>query len=169
MSARALRAACGGFLLAVLWFDLMFDVQVLGHAAAPATLPEETLASIARYYARVTGGAHPMQTLVALVMAIAVTASLRDVVRSPYTARAWLTLLLIAAPVGLAAWRVVPNAMRLGTRSDPLATQSALARSIFADHVFCWLAVAAFTALQIAGVRRTPSRAGSDPHATAPR
>jgi hypothetical protein len=100
MSLRALRAACGGFLLAVLWFDLMFDVQVLGHGAAPAPLPDETLASIARYYARVTGGAHPMQVLVALVMATAVLASLWNVRRSPQAARAWIMLLLVAAPVG---------------------------------------------------------------------
>ena len=29
MIATALLAACGGFLIAVLWMDLMFDVQVL--------------------------------------------------------------------------------------------------------------------------------------------
>ena len=46
-------AACGGFLLAVLWFDLMFDVQVLRHGSA-AVLPEPVLASIAGYYRRVT-------------------------------------------------------------------------------------------------------------------
>ena len=33
-----------GFLLAVLWFDLMFDVQVRGHDGA--VLPDEVLASI---------------------------------------------------------------------------------------------------------------------------
>jgi len=166
MSLRALRAACGGFLLAVLWFDLMFDVQVLGHGAAPSPLPDETLASIARYYARVTGGAHPMQVLVALVMATAVLASLWNVRRSPQAARAWITLLLVAAPVGLAAWRVVPNAMRLGTRSDSIVEQSRLARSIFADHVFCWLAIAIFTILQVTR-RSSPGRSG--PRAAAPR
>lgn len=34
-----------GFLLAVLWFDLMFDVQALPHRGRE--LPEHTLASIA--------------------------------------------------------------------------------------------------------------------------
>ena len=29
---NAAASAGAGFLLAVLWFDLMFDVQVLGHA-----------------------------------------------------------------------------------------------------------------------------------------
>jgi hypothetical protein len=50
--------AGAGFLLAVLWFDLMFDVQVL--RAAPGALPEPVLASIAGYYARVTTAARPI-------------------------------------------------------------------------------------------------------------
>ena len=40
-------AACGGFLLAVLWMDLMFDVQVLPHRHLPE-LPEAVLASIGK-------------------------------------------------------------------------------------------------------------------------
>jgi hypothetical protein len=102
MRLSARLAACGGFLLAVLWFDLMFDVQVLGHAAAPAPLPDDTLASIARYYARVTGGAHPMQVLVALVMATAVLGSLWRLAHTPRTPHAWIALLLAALPIGLA-------------------------------------------------------------------
>src|ERR1043166_2149382 len=45
-------AACGGFLLAVLWMDLMFDVQVLPHRTPE--LPEPVVSSIAAYYRRVT-------------------------------------------------------------------------------------------------------------------
>ena len=37
----AVAAAGAGFLLAVLWFDLMFDVQVRGHDGAE--LPEDVL------------------------------------------------------------------------------------------------------------------------------
>ena len=59
----AFVSAGAGFLLAVLWFDLMFDVQVLGHG--PHALPERVLASIAAYYGRVTTAARPMNRLVA--------------------------------------------------------------------------------------------------------
>ena len=169
MRLAALLAACGGFLLAVLWFDLMFDVQVLGQAAAPAPLPDETLASIAHYYARVTRGAHPMHLLVALVMATAVLGSLWRAGRAPHELRAWIALVLAAAPIGLTGWRVLPNAVQLGTRTGTLAEQSALARGIFADHVFCWLAMAAFTALQILSISRNASRARPAPPAAAPR
>jgi hypothetical protein len=66
VSASAFVTAGGGFLIAVLWFDLMFDVQVIGHPEPE--LPEELLASIAAYYARVTTAARPMSRLVATVM-----------------------------------------------------------------------------------------------------
>jgi hypothetical protein len=45
---RTFAAAGAGFLLAVLWFDLMFDVQSRKHASDP--LPTEILASISAYY-----------------------------------------------------------------------------------------------------------------------
>ena len=47
-----LLTACGGFLLAVLWMDLIFDAQVLGHRRSGGELPEPVLASIAGYYQR---------------------------------------------------------------------------------------------------------------------
>src|ERR1700716_4070759 len=54
-----------GFLLAVLWFDLMFDVQVLGRGG---DLPEDVLGSISAYYRRVTTSARPMNRLVGAAM-----------------------------------------------------------------------------------------------------
>ena len=64
-----LLTACSGFLLAVLWMDLIFDTQVLAHRARDE-LPEPVLASIAGYYHRATTTSRPMGHLVALVMAI---------------------------------------------------------------------------------------------------
>src|SRR3954451_11836545 len=61
--------ACSGFLLAVLWMDVMFDVQVLPHRHEPE-LPEATIESVAGYYHRVTTTSRPMSHLVAGVMAI---------------------------------------------------------------------------------------------------
>src|SRR5215471_4283717 len=76
---RRVLAACGGFLLAVLWFDLMFDVQVLRHPEGP--LPPLVLVSIASYYRRVTTDAVPMTHLVAVVMLVAVAGSLAEILR----------------------------------------------------------------------------------------
>jgi hypothetical protein len=145
---HALLAACGGFLLSTLWFDLMFDVQVVGHAAA-APLPEPVLESIAAYYRRVTTDAHPMGGLVGTVMMVTVlgtVATLRD------PSRRWLgfaALLACAAPITLALLRIFPEAVRLGARAGSVAEQSALARSIFAGHVACLASIAGFTAIQV--------------------
>src|SRR5690349_6648136 len=68
--ASLILAACGGFLIAVLWMDLMFDVQVLRYRES-ANLPEPVLASIAAYYHRVTISARPMGHLVGAMMAVA--------------------------------------------------------------------------------------------------
>ena len=63
---NAFATAGVGFLMAVLWFDLMFDVQTRKHR--DGLLPPEVLASISGYYRRVTTEAFPMNRLVALVM-----------------------------------------------------------------------------------------------------
>jgi hypothetical protein len=152
---RALLATCGGFLLAVLWFDLMFDVQVLGQAPP---FPDSTLASIGHYYARVTGGAHPMQHLIALVMAVTVVGSLAHAWSAGRRLLPWVAFGTAVVPIGLAGTRVFPNAVRLGTGLGSPLEQSALARAIFVDHVFCWISIAVFTAIQI-GLTR-PARSG---------
>jgi hypothetical protein len=148
---RSLLAACAGFLIGVLWMDLMFDVQAL---RAAAETPEPVLASIAAYYRRVTTDAWPMGPVIASVMVVAVLGALWETVRSPGV-RTVAALLLVVLPVALALGRVVPDAVRLGTRADPVATQAALARTIGRDHLVCLAAMLAFLALQLAPRRRS--------------
>jgi hypothetical protein len=139
-------AACGGFLLAVLWFDLMFDVQVLAHRGGP--LPEATLDSIATYYRRVTTDARPMTWLVAAVMLVAAGGSLERALRGDDPLwRRLLVLALCGIPIALALARVLPNAVALGARAGSLAEQSALARAICRDHLLSFASIGAFTAL----------------------
>ena len=143
----AILTACGGFLLAVLWMDLMFDVQVLRHRQA-AELPEEVLASIAAYYRRVTTTAAPMGHLVGTVMGVLLVTLLVQLVTGP-RAVAIVALALAGLPIGLAGARVVPSAIRLGSRVDPPVRQSELARAICRDHLFCFAGIAAFVAQQL--------------------
>ena len=69
---HACIASGAAFLICVLWFDLMFDVQTRKHSGNP--LPPEVLASISAYYRRVTNEAYPMNRLVALVMVLTLVA-----------------------------------------------------------------------------------------------
>jgi hypothetical protein len=145
---HAFAAAGAGFLLAVLWFDLMFDVQVLGHGQE---IPERVIVSISTYYKRVTTDARPMNRLVAAVMVGTLAAIVTEVVddRRPLWA-AWVSLALVVSAVGLAGGRTVPGAVSLGARRGPPADQAALARSILRQHLACLVAITATLVIQLA-------------------
>lgn len=148
--APSILTACGGFLLAVLWMDLMFDVQVLRHRQRGAELPESVLASIAAYYRRLTTDAWPMGRLIGAAMLSAlITLAVQIALGHEPRWLAPASLLLCGGPVLLAAVRVVPNAVRLAARSDTVARQSALARSICRDHLLCLAGIAGFVVLQL--------------------
>jgi len=145
---KALVTGGAGFLLAVLWFDLMFDVQVAPHRRGD--LPEDVLQSISTYYARVTTAARPMNRLIAVAMLATITAIVVEVTNgdSPRWV-AWVSLGLAGAAILLAGIRTVPSAVRLGTRDDTIEVQSRLARSIYRQHLFCIAAISAVFASQL--------------------
>src|ERR1700744_1386021 len=67
-ATTSLLITCGGFLLAVLWMDLMFDAQVLTGRNAGGDLSEPVLDSIARHYRRAVPESRPMSHFIAVVM-----------------------------------------------------------------------------------------------------
>jgi hypothetical protein len=144
----AFVTAGAGFLLAVLWFDLMFDAQTRGHGGGD--LPEPVLASIAAYYARVTTAARPMNRLISAVMVATTAAIVIQVARGDDPAWAgWASLALAASAIALAGVRTLPNAVRLGRRGDPAHEQTRIARSIFRDHLICLAAIGSVLAVEL--------------------
>jgi hypothetical protein len=143
-----LLTGCGGFLLAVLWIDLMFDIQVLAHRKGGDELPEQVLASIAGYYHRAVTTSRPMSRLIALVMLILLSALGFQALNGNESG--WLLITsagLASVPVVLALTHTVPNAGRLGHRADSVAVQTRLARSICRDHFVCAACMLAFVIL----------------------
>ncbi len=144
------EAAIAGaaFLLAVLWFDLMFDVQV--REARVALLPETALASIAAYYRRVTTDARPMNRLISLVMLTTLGAAAGELWREwKHPALVLLSLACAASAIGLAAARTVPNAVAMGKGIGTQEERSRRARGIYRDHLICLAAMSAFCVLQV--------------------
>jgi hypothetical protein len=142
-------AAGAGFLIAVLWFDLMFDVQAgrRGAAASP-----EALASISAYYRRVTTEASPMGRLVALVMLATLAAIVAGLALGQ--TRVWIGMASLAAALvgmGLALVRTVPAAVRLGRAADPPEVMTRLARQTLNDHRVSLAAMTAVLVLQLIG------------------
>jgi hypothetical protein len=149
--AAALLIACSGFLLAVLWMDLMFDAQARTAGRSGADLPESALASIAGYYRRAVTESRPMSRLIAGVMLLLLAAlGVRVAGRHDPAWLLALSALLAGAPILLALTRTVPNAARLGSRSGSPADQTALARAIWRDHLVCAAGMLAFLALWVA-------------------
>lgn len=146
---NAFVAAGAGFLLAVLWFDLMFDVQTLGHGGGQ--LPRTVLDSIGGYYARVTTGARPMNRLIATVMLATLAAIIVEIADGqPSRWIAYASLALAAFAIMLAGVRTVPSAVRLGGARDSVADQSTLARAILRQHLLCFASITAVLTLQLA-------------------
>lgn len=146
--AEGLLLACSGFLLAVLWMDLIFDSQVRG--ARGEQLSEPVLASISDYYCRATTTSRPMSRLIAAVMVTLIGALVFSGVsgHDPW----WLIVVsaaLAVVPILVALIRTVPNAIRLGSRPEDHAEQSRLARSVYRDHVLCFVLISAFVALRL--------------------
>src|SRR5262245_30065965 len=128
-------AAAGlSFLLAVLWFDLMFDVQTRGNVGE--VLPPEVLLSISTYYRRVTTEAYPMNRLVSAVMVLTALAVVLEIYAGK-TRRwvGWVSLAVVAVGAAFTLTRTVPNAVRLGAAMDTPVVQTQLARAIYSDHV----------------------------------
>jgi hypothetical protein len=146
-----LLITCSGFLLAILWMDLIFDVQVLAHRDAGDELPETVLASIASYYHRATTTSRPMSHLIALVMVILLGTLGFRVIRG--NDPGWLVIVsavLAGVPILLALTHTLPNAVRLGQRDGGAAEQSQLARSILRDHLLGLGCMLAFLTLWVA-------------------
>ena len=148
MSAHIVTA-CAGFLLAVLWMDLMFDSQVRA-AGRDGPLDDRSLASIAGYYHRATTTSQPMGSAIAGVMVVLLATlaaeAIRGQVPGPILA---LSAALAGGPILLALTRTVPNAVRLGRRSGDPGEQSRLARAVYRDHLICVVGMFAFLVLWI--------------------
>jgi len=139
---------CAGFLLAVLWMDLMFDVQVAAHPAGD--LPSDVIASVAAYYRRVTTDAAPMGNAIGVVMLATVVGSVVQLVRGRFGL--WLralAALAACAPVALAQSVVFPDAVELGRLAGTATEHSELARAIYSAHLVCFASILLLLAVEL--------------------
>ena len=144
---------CGGFLLAVLWFDLMFDTAALPFAWRGQDVSMQAVDVIAAYYRRAVIASFPMNLLVAVMMLGALACALWRLafdVETPLWVRA-VCVVLVGAAVVVALLKTVPEARRLGQQNDPLPVQATLAVSILKAHIAFFAMMLSFVILQYAG------------------
>jgi hypothetical protein len=144
--------ACIGYLIAVLWIDLIFDTMVLPYHNSKEPLPEEVLATMAAFFKRITLKPRLIYVVMISMWAIIIL----QIVQSSVPAWiAWASLVLTTVPTGYATARVMPAARRLGTRADSLEKQSELARSLFSMHALSFTLMTILFILQLYAVWQT--------------
>ena len=150
MNYRTISSLCGGFLLAVLWFDLKFDLLVLDQLVDRGDVDREALAGIKAYYARALGTEMAGFPLIMTMMFLSVVATLVQYKDDCLVAWTWLaSLLLLVPPILLAIVRVVPNAGKLADSDADYRQQLDLADAILQDHLFCFASISCFLVLQL--------------------
>ena len=138
--------ACIGFIIAVMWIDLIFDALVLPHHNSKDPLPEEVLATMSSFFKRITY--KPFLIFVILVGMF--TIIIQQIINSSVPVwAAWASLIPILVSFGFAVSSVFPTARRLGSRVDTLEKQSELARSLFPIHAFVLIAMLLVLAVQM--------------------
>ena len=150
-------AACSSqtFLCAVLWFDLMFDVQVFPYLKKK--LPKSALDSICEYYKRVTIDASPMGKFVGIVMLFVVVSHILEFLENEGICFYLSILSFCCSFYGmlLASIRTLPYAMRLGRGKEDVEVLNTLAFQVFYDHAssLCFMCIAVIIQLYIAAIK----------------
>jgi hypothetical protein len=135
---QAFATACAGFLLAVLWFDLMHDVLARGDVS------DNDLGTIQRYYRRVTTDASPMNRLVLVAMLGLLASLVAELVGDSVPAWAPIASLLLAVPPIVLSRSVVRMAKSLTTRAQ--------AKTILRNHLLCFACMSAVLVIQLASL-----------------
>lgn len=155
MTYRLISCICGGFLLAVLWFDLMHDVVVYPYLLGEEPVSADALMTIETYYQRVVIDSSPMNLLVGFVMVLGIVTNIIRLVKSQEPT--WLRLTCLALflpPTGWALLSIVPMAAQLASAGSDSVTQASLAIRIFYAHVICLGLISAFVSLQLTSWQR---------------
>lgn len=137
---------CIGFMLAVLYMDLVFDLSALPHRHVKGPLPNDILDPIAMYYRYITRNPYLLM-FVMLTTTVCIVAEIyyRQVPRwAGYTS---LALIAIAQAGGVL--KVIPTAQRLGAGKDTVEEQTRMVRSIFPAHLVLLVCILLLAAVQL--------------------
>jgi hypothetical protein len=136
---------CIGFMLAVLYIDLMFDVTAVPYRREKTTLPKEVLDPITLYYGRITQNPYVLM-FVMLTTTICLVAEIMYALVPRWVGYASLILMALAMLGG--SLKVIPSAQRLGSRRDPADTQTSLVHGMLPAHIFLLVCILLLAIIQ---------------------
>ena len=145
---------CIGFMLAILYIDLMFDVMAVPHRRSRATLPKDVLDPITSYYGRVTQNPY---VLMFVMLATTISVVLQIVYGLTPRWAAYTSLAAIGLAMVVGVVKIIPAARRLASGKDPAEVQTRLVQSVLTAHVLLLICILVLAAIQlVAAGRGTP-------------
>jgi hypothetical protein len=142
---------CLGFMIAVLYIDLSFDLLSLPHRKSGAEIPVGSLGPVVGYYGRITQNPY-------LLMFVMMTNTICIIWEIVYDlvprAISYPSLLLMGAAMILGSARVIPAATKLSKAGLTAEEKTRLAHSLFPAHIILLILVLSLTVLQFRGVIR---------------
>ena len=142
---------CVGFMLAVLYIDLHFDISALAFRKNKASVPKEVLDSISSYYKRVTSN----PWLLVFVMTTTVICVVWEIVYELVPPRVgYGSLILFAILMVIGMVKVIPAAQRLGSGKAGDEERIKLVHSLFPYHMIFLVIIATLTLLHLSTIER---------------
>jgi hypothetical protein len=137
-----------GFMFAVLYIDLVFDMSALPYRNK-AAIPKEVLDSISSYYRRVTGN----PWVLIFVMATCATCLVREMMYKLVSPRiGYCSIVLFLALMLVTVGKVIPAAKRLASGKESEEKKAQLAFSLFPYHLIFLIMLLALTLLQFSAL-----------------
>jgi hypothetical protein len=137
---------CIGFMIAVLYIDLVFDFSGLPHRRSGRPLAPAILDPIATYYRYITRNPYLLMFIMATAAACIVGQIFFELVPR------WIghaSLLVIVLNTLIAALKVIPAAQRLASGRDNAELQSQIVHSLLPYHVVLLIAVLLLMVMQL--------------------
>ena len=136
---------CIGFMMAVLYIDLMFDVSAVPYRHTKAALPKEVLDPITHYYGRITQNPYVLM-FVMLTTAVSIGAQIVYGLAPRWVGYSSLFLMGLSMLTG--TLKVIPTAQRLGSGKDPEDVRTRMIHGMLPFHIVLLINILLLAAIQ---------------------
>lgn len=137
---------CLGFMMAVLYIDLMFDVSAAPYRKSNAPLPKAVLDPITHYYGRITQNPYVLM-FVMLTAALCIGSEILYSLVPRWASYSSLFLMGLSMMTGTV--KVIPTAQRLGAGTDSEEVRTRMIHSMLPFHVILLINILLLTAIQL--------------------
>jgi hypothetical protein len=136
---------CLGFMMAVLYIDLMFDVSAAPYRRTGAALPREVLDPITHYYGRITQNPYVLM-FVMLTTTVCIGAQILFDLAPRWVG--YSSLFLMGLSMAAGTLKVIPTAQRLGAGTEPEDVRTRLVHSMLPFHLMLLTNILLLAAIQ---------------------